>query len=270
MAVDQTVQSVINLRATMRFGFWVGNTPPTQFYDKINFTQLQLTPPALEEQILQGNTEADYGETLSTVMNPPEDSRAGFNGQFNRAPRALMRIGMGAELATLDQTGATVSDEAVTLVQGMWVPLAKRYLESFTLLETAADQAIGAENYEVDLINGMIKALNATAVTGTKATYVTKTLADQPYYKAGQPKDVRIMLVGSTTNQADGTRGSLIIHRALVRPTGAWDVVAGGFLVGAIEGSCETPSVACLSLAGDTAVPASPYEYAETGIAVAT
>jgi hypothetical protein len=267
MAVDQTVQSVINLRATMRFGFWSGDTPPTQFYDKINFTQLQLTPPALEEEILQGNTEADYGEALSTVMNTPEDARPAFSGQFNRAPRALWKAGMGADLGTLAQTGATVTDEAVTLVEGLWVPLANRYLSSFTLLETSGDVEIDAANYEVDLVNGMIKALNATGATGAKATYVTATLADQPIYAAGQAKDVRIMLIGSTTNKANDTRGSLIIYKASVRPSGSWDVVAGGFLVGALDGSCETPGVACLSLAGGTAIPTSPYAYAETGIA---
>ena len=243
MALDLTTQLGMYLQCKMKFGIWSGDTAPTQFYPAVNFTKLGLTAPKQEVERLKSNMEGTVGQDLASVQKPTEDSSVAFAAEFTRAPRKMLALAIGADVSALDQTGATVTDEAVVLAVGVWVPLANSFLASFTGLKDAGDGAVAASHYEVDLVDGMIMALDATGATGTKATYVTETV-DGEVYDAGKIKSEFIMLRGTATDQVTKKRGRLIIHRANIAPDGEWDVVAGGFLKGAISGTCETPEYA--------------------------
>jgi hypothetical protein len=105
----------------------------------------------------------------------------------------------------------------------------------------------------------MIMALNSTGATGTKATYVKDDVAGVQY-DAGKALSEYCMIRGTATDKSTETRGRLIIHKANLAPSGEWDVVAGGFLTGVLEGSCETPSAS-----GYTRT--SPYQFFTTDIA---
>lgn len=259
MALDQTVQTAFYLQCKLKIGFWSGETPPTQFYPAVNFTKLGLTAPGQEIERLKSNMEGTVGQDLATVQKPTEDASVALAAEFTRAPRSVLALAIGADASELTQSGATVTDEAVTVAVGVWVPLANAYLASFTTLKTAADATIDASHYEVDLVDGMIMALDAEGATGTKATYATSTVAGVTY-DAGKIKSVYCMIRGTATDQNTQKRGRLIIHRANLAPNGEWDVVAGGFLKGAVSGSCETPQYA-----GYTRT--SPYQFITTDIA---
>lgn len=256
---DYAAQQAVYLQCKMKFGFWSGQTPPTTFYPAVNFTKLELTNPKQEVERLKSNMEGSVGQDLATVNKPVEDSFVGFSGEFTRAPMALLALAMGATPSELTQTGETKTDQAVTLAVGIWVPLPNAMLASFTSLKTALDAAIDASHYEVDLVDGMIMALDSTGATGTKATYVTATV-DGVEYNAGQVRSEYVMLRGTATDKNTAKRGRLIIHRANLASAGAWDVVGGSFLKGALEGSCETPTAA-------TYTKTSPYQFIQTDIA---
>jgi hypothetical protein len=259
MALDLTVQTDWYLQAKLKIGFWSGDTAPTQFYPAVNFTKIGLTPPAQEIERLKSNMEGSVGQDLRTVQKPTEDSDVKFTGEFTRAPRTLMALAIGATPSELTQSTATVTDEAVVLPIGLWVPLANAYLTSFTSLKTAADAVIAATNYEVDLVDGMIMALNATGATGTKATYVKADVAGVQY-DAGKALSQYCMIRGTATDKSTMTRGRLIVHKANLAASGEWDLVAGGFLTGVLEGSCETPTASGY-------VRTSPYQFFTTDIA---
>lgn len=256
---DYAVQTNYYLQAKLKFGFWSGETPPSTFYPAINFTKLELTAPAQELEKLKSNMEGTVGQDLATVQKPATDSSVKISAEFNRAPMALQSLQLGAVTSELTQTGATKTDQAVTLVVGIWVPLADAMLASFGGLKTSGDVTISATHYEVDLVDGMIMALDATGATGTKATYTTATV-DGIQHDAGTARSEYVMLRGTATDKTTQKRGRLIIHRANLAPSGAWDVVAGSFMKGALEGSCETPAYA-----GYTA--SSPYRFSMTDIA---
>lgn len=243
MALDLTTQLGMYLQCKMKFGLWSGDTPPTSFYPAVNFTKLGLTAPKQEIERLKSNMEGTVGQDLASVQKPTEDSSVTLSGEFTRAPRKMLGLAIGADISALAQVGATVTDEAVVLAVGVWVPLASSWLTSFTGLKTAGDVAVAASHYEVDLVDGMIMALDATGATGTKASYVSATV-DGEIYDAGKIKSDFIMLRGTATDQVTKKRGILTIHRANVAPDGEWDVVAAGFLKGALAGSCETPEYA--------------------------
>lgn len=256
---DYAAQQAVYLQCKMKFGFWSGQTPPTQFYPAVNFSKLELTNPKQEVERLKSNMEGSVGQDLATVSKPVEDSFVGFAGEFSRAPMALLALSIGSVPTELSQTGGTKTDQAVTLAVGIWVPLPDAMLASFTSLKTASDVAVEATHYEVDLVDGMIMALDATGATGTKATYVTATV-DGVVHDAGQVRSEYVQFRGTATDKNTAKRGRLIIHRANVASAGAWDVVGGSFLKGALEGSCETPTAA-------TYTRNSPYQFVQTDIA---
>jgi hypothetical protein len=260
MALDLTVQTDWYLQCKLKVGFWSGDTPPTQFYPAINVTQFGLTAPKQEEERLKSNMEGSIGQDLRIVTKPTADSSVAIAAEFNRAPRSLMALCIGADATELTQSSGTVTDEAVVLPIGLWVPLANSYLSSFTGLKTAADATVAATNYEVDLIDGMIMALNATGATGTKATYVKSAVASGVTYDAGKALSEYAMFRGTATDKSTQTRGRLIVHRASISASGEWDVVAGGYLKGMISGSCETPTMSGY-------VRTSPYQFNTTEIA---
>lgn len=258
-SADLAAQTAHYLQAKMKFGYWSGTTAPTQFYPAINFTKMELTAPKQEIERLKSNMEGSVGQDLATVNKPVADASVGFSAEFTRAPLALQSLAIGSTLSELSQTGGTKSDQAVTLAVGVWVPLPDAMLTSFTTLKDASDQAVAATHYEVDLLDGMVLALDATGALGTKATYVTATV-DGVIHDAGQVRSEYVMLRGTATDKASGKRGRLIIHRANLAPGGAWDVVGGSFLKGSLEGTCETPTYTAYSKS-------SPYQFILTDIA---
>lgn len=262
MAIDFTKQTALNLQAQLKVGFWSGESPPENFYDAVNFTELSITTPVQEDERLKSNMEGTVGQDLSVVPVPVEDSGAQLTAQFNRAPIRVMALAIGADVTELSQTGGTPAvDEAITLAAGLWVPLGSTYLASFEGLKDAGDAAIDPAEYEVDLMDGMIMAKTAAGALGTKASYTPATM-EGAVYEAGKVKSPYIMLRGTTTNKVNDARGTITIHRVSVAPSGAWDMVSGGFWSGGIAGSCITPV-----FAGYTKP--SPYAYVETDILAA-
>jgi len=258
-------QKAMYLEAKMRFGFWSGDIPPTTLYPEINFTKLELTSPKQDTERLKSNMEGTVGQDLDTQLKPGADSSVALSAEFSRAPLALQALSLGADASAFTRAGGAVVDQAVTLAVGVWVPLwtlanGPDPLSSFDGLKDAGDATVDAAHYEVDLMGSMIMALDATGATGTKASF-TKAAIDGVQMDAGQAKSEGVYLVGTATEKASGKRGILTIHRAKVGPSGAWDPVAGGYLQGALEGSCDAPNVS------GGYVAASPYQFILTDIA---
>ena len=245
-ATDIGEQVSLYLECKLRYGMWNGVTPPTHLFGEINFNKFAMTAPKQEFERLKSNMEGSVGQDLAVVAKPVENSLVELKAEFSRAPLDFQALAMGATVSEFAQTGATVADRAVTLEVGKWTPLwdladGPTPLASFTSLKTAADATVAADHYEIDLMGGQIRPLDATGVTGTKATFVTKTV-DGVQYDGGQALNRYLYLMGTATDKRTGKRGLLIIHRANVAPDGEWDPVAGGYLKGSLTGSCETPA----------------------------
>ncbi len=188
------------LNCAIKFGFWSGDTAPTQFYDAVNWTKMELTSQVQEADDLLSNMEGSAGEALASVNKTTEPGS--LSGEADYMPPALYAVLLGATLSEVTQTELDVVKEAVTVARGLWVPLAHKYIAvhgtgTEIIAYTAADGEIASTHYEIDHVNGMIKSISATGDTITKLSY-TRAARTIEQYAAGKAVSNYVMLRGGS------------------------------------------------------------------------
>jgi hypothetical protein len=230
----------VYLNCAFKPGFWSGDVAPTSFYDPINFTKLEITGQVQEADRLISNMEGSHGEALASVNKPTDPAKLSAEADY-MSPLMLALL-LGSDVTEVTQVTGSVVDEAITPAVVIWIPLANRYIEATGFsAETAADVAVAASNYSVDLINGLFKALNATGATVARVSY-TRSARVSETHKAGKAKSSYVMLIGTGTDKVSQRRCRLLIHKASLAAGGAFDPVAGGYLKGTFAGDLLTPS----------------------------
>ncbi|MDS4020671.1 MAG: hypothetical protein RKR03_09235 [Candidatus Competibacter sp.] len=232
------------LNCAIKFGFWSGDTAPTQFYDPVNWTKLELTSQQQESDDLLSNMEGSAGEILASVNKTTE--AGSLSAEADYMPPALYAVLLGATLSEVTQTTSAVVDEAITPAVGLWVPLANKYLAAHgtgteIVAKTAADATVASTHYEVDLVNGLFKALDATGATVAKISYhpATRTIEN---YAAGKAVSNYVMLVGSATEKVSMKRGRIVVYKANLAGSAAFDPVTGTYVKGSFSGKMLTPT----------------------------
>lgn len=234
----------IYLNCAFKFGVWSGDTPPTNYYDPVNFTKLEIQSQKQEFDKLLSNMEGSAGEVLASVAKTAES--ATLSAEADYMPPYLFGLLLGADITELTQTTSAVVDEAITPVVGLWIPLANKYIAAQgtgteIVAKTAADVTVDSTHYSVDLINGLFKALDATGATVTKLSYHPATRSGE-IYKGGKAKSAYIKFVGTGTEKVSQKRARLAIHKVSLAASGTFDPVAGGYVKGALAGDLLTPS----------------------------
>ncbi len=228
------------LNCAFKPGYWSGDVAPTSFYDPVNFTKLEVTSQTQESDDLVSNIEGSIGENLASVQRPTESAK--LSAELNYMSPQMFALLIGADLSEVAQTTGDITDEAVTLAVGLWVPLANKYLSSTGMtLKTAADATVDPTHYAVDTINGLIKALDSTGATGTKFSY-SKAARTVEMHKAGKAKSAYVMLVGTGTEKVSQKRCRIVVHKASLAGSGVFDPVTGKYVSGTLEGKLITPS----------------------------
>lgn len=243
MAVAVASKSIY-LNCAIKFGLWSGDTAPTQFYDAVNWTKLELTSQKQESDDLLSNMEGSAGEILASVNKTTE--AGSLSAEADYMPPALYSVLLGATLTEVTQAAATVTDDPITAATGLWVPLANKYIAPHgtgteIVAKTAADAVITSDHYTVDTVNGMFKALDATGATVTKVSYKTTTRAIENY-AAGKAVSNYVMLVGSATEKVSMKRGRIQVYKVNLTGSAAFDPVTGTYVKGSFGGSMLTPT----------------------------
>ena len=230
----------IYLNCAIKFGFWSGDVAPTQYYDPVNWTKLELTSQKQETDDLPSNIEGSVGELLASVNKTTESGS--LAAEANYMPPALFAVLLGASLSEVTLTTGSVTDEAITPAVGLWVPLANQYIETTGITaKTSGNVTIAASNYEVDCINGLFKALNSTGATVAKISY-TKSNRTIENYAAGKAVSSYVKLVGSATEKTSMKRGRIVVHKINLSGSAAFDPVTGSYVKGQFSGKLLTPS----------------------------
>lgn len=245
MSLDLTPRRFMFLDVSMKYGAWSGVTRPTQLFDPINFTKLEFTPPPQKTERITSRMEGSIGQALGSVQRPTGEPGT-LNAEFDAAPVGFFALAMGATVSELDVDAKVVADTAVTTVLNMWVQLPDAWIDATTfVLETDGgagdDVVIAAAKYELDAVNGFIKAIHADAVGSKLASYSVKATGGE-VYAAGQALSTYVYLVGTGTEQTTNKRCSLIVERANLSPDGKFDAAGGGALKGSLKGDLLTPS----------------------------
>jgi hypothetical protein len=245
MAVAVASKSIY-LNCAIKFGFWSGDTAPTQFYDPVNWTKLELTSQVQESDDLISNMEGSAGELLASVNKTTE--AGSLSAEADYMPPSLFGVLLGATLTEVTSTAAQVQDEAITTVLDLWVPLANQYIAAHgtgteIVLETPGtpDVEVANTKYSVDTVNGMIKATHADAVGSKKITYWKTTRAIENY-AAGKAVSNYVMLIGSATEKVSSKRGRIQVNKVNLAGSAAFDPVTGTYVKGQFAGKMLTPT----------------------------
>ena len=232
------------LNCAIKFGFWSGDTAPTQFYDSVNWTKLELTTQQQEAENLLSNMEGSAGEPLASVNKTTE--AGSLSAEADYMPPQLFSVLLGATLSEVTQSATAVTDDPITAAVGLWVPLANKYIAAHgtgteIVAKTAADATITSDHYTIDLVNGLFKALDSTGATVTKVSYKTTTRAIENY-AAGKAISNYVMLVGSATEKVSSKRGRIQIYKVNLSGSAAFDPVTGTYVKGTFGGTMLTPT----------------------------
>ena len=243
MSLDLTPRRFMFLDVALKYGAWSGATRPTQLYDAINFTKLAIAPPPQKTERISSRMEGSIGQALGSVQRPTGEPGT-LDAEFDAAPVGFFALALGATVTELAVQAKSVVDTAVTTALHLWVKLPDAWIDATTfVLETDGDPdvAIDAAKYELDAVNGYIKAIHADAVGSKIATYSVKATAGESY-AAGQALNTNVYLLGTGTEQTTKKRCAICIERAVLSPGGAFDPVGGGALKGSVKGDLLTPS----------------------------
>lgn len=229
------------LRAGVRSG---QNVDPTYFHDASNFTSAEITSAAQEYIKRLSNKTSSYGSALGSI--PKATDAAKLKLEFDDMPPALLAVMLGADVTEIIQSTGAITDEAITPVLGAWIPLANSYIAAHgtgteIAVKTSGDVAIASSHYLVDLNRGLYKALDATGATAAKISYhkAAKTVAR---YDAGQAKSAYVQLSGTATNRATNEAGNLDIWCASLSASGTFQLLAGDYIKGVLEGDLIVPT----------------------------
>lgn len=256
MAVAVASKSLY-LNCAIKFGFWSGDTAPTQFYDPVNWTKLELTSQVQEADDLLSNMEGSAGELLASVNKTTE--AGSLSAEADYMPPQLLSVLLGATLTEVTSTAGAVTDEAITPAVGLWVPLANQYIAPHgtgteIVAETSADATIASTHYTVDTVNGLFKALDSTGATVAKISYY-KTTRSIENYAAGKAISNYVMLIGSATEKVSSKRGRLVVYKVNLSGSAAFDPVTGTYVKGSFAGKMLTPTL------GISPAPTSPWVF---------
>lgn len=233
------------LQCRLNYGLYVGDVAPTNLLGPVNMTKLELSSIVQEQERLISNMEGSWGEALASVSKPTDPGTISM--EFNSMPKELLSLVIGADVTSLTQTNDTITDEVITTVLDVWVPLANKFLDSTVplVLETdgTPDVAIATSKYEVDYDAGLIRAIHADAVgVGKLVTYKKLAVTAGESYAAGKAKSAYIMLYGTAVEKITGNKGLLTVRKAAISPSSAYDWVKGGFASGTLNGDLVTPT----------------------------
>jgi hypothetical protein len=222
------------LEIKMKAGVWNGETPPTLFYDPVNFTKLEITPVKQDVMRVMSNMHGSIGESLDTQYKSSEP--ATMSAELNAFNEDLASIILGSEVSDSNQTGAVISSYSVTTILNQWVKLTHQHINAATFVMTG----VTSDKYELDAINGLIKATDAAAVGAQSVEYTTLSTAGRKF-ASGKAKVTNLQLLGYALDKTANQYGILKLHKMSVVSSQAMDLAATDFMAGTLTGDLITP-----------------------------
>lgn len=227
----------------------------TGYLDPVNTTKLAISQPDPDKKERISNMKDTLGQALDVVSIPKPTE---LSISIDEQPAEILAMALIGDIVAYSQGAGSVTDEAVTLVPGRWVKLAKRNISAtgFSLATAAVPGTPLTEgtDYQVNRAAGMVKAIESGAISVSTACLVDydhAALDGQRITGATRPTiKCRILVDGK--NLANGKLCRVEIDEATLAPTGEVDLLNGEFVTTELKGTMRT-------LSGQT----HPYRYEE-------
>lgn len=211
---------------------WVGPFEATKFEIKPNVE--------LKEQVSKGKN--TYGQVIESVaLAQPAD----LSIDFAEVNTATLNTALLGSTSAINQSAATVSNEAVTAKLGKWVPLTKGAVSAVTVTNVAGTTTyVNGEDYIVNPDLGWIKALPGGDITEDLVLHVDFTAAaiSGTQIKGATQADVRARFMLDGKNQVDGQSVIVTVHEGIIAADSAFDFLADDFNTVSLPGRMKTPA----------------------------
>jgi hypothetical protein len=204
----------------------------------INVPSLAITPNTVETIERQSYKKATYGQTLDAVNLPNE--AANLTIQFDSLPAIQLAEALAGKTVAIDDAAATVTGEAHTLEEGLWIKLAKSNLTTGSVIvtETTGSTDIAAD-CEIDFAAGLVKANTTAAATDVTIDYDTNATTGTRVLGASEISKPRFVMVEGI-NLATNKRVRVEIDRVVLSSDQATELMGREFISGQLTGSLVT------------------------------
>jgi len=216
----------------------------TGFLDPVNTTKLAISNPDPDKKERISRMRDTLGQALDSVNFPkPAEISIAIDDQ----PRQIMAMALLGEDVHYSQGAGTVTDEAVVLIPGRWVPLARRNVNQtgFVLTTAAAPSTplVEGTDYAVNRVAGLVKALPGGAIataTNCLVDYGHAAVNGHRILGAAKPT-IRCRILVDGVNRATGAQCRLEVYDATLSPAGEIDFMSGEFITTELKGTLRTP-----------------------------
>lgn len=184
----------------------------------------------------------DYGQVLESV-NIAQPSE--FSMELKEVTGEVLVMAFLGTSADYTDASGTLTDQAVTVKLGQWVPLGKKNLAELVAVENTAGSTTFVEgtDYKLNRPLGWIMALEGGAMTDNQSVNVSGAYsgATGTLIKGSTRTEVRAEIFFDGINQADGTQCTVSIWEGVLSPDSEFDFLADEFGTVNLTGTLKTP-----------------------------
>lgn len=211
---------------------WQGPYESTKFEVKANSKTVEQTSRAAET----------YGQVIEAVaLAQPSE----LSIELAQADREGMALAVLGTITTMTQAGSTATDEVVVAKLNAWVQLAFQNLTASSVVLTnsgATVTYVEGTDYEIDYTLGQVRALaTITDNQSLKIDYAYGAIAGHKI-QGGTNANLRVRVIFSGVNLADGTKCVVRCHEAVISSSSAFNFLDDKFNSIPLQGKLKIPS----------------------------
>lgn len=199
---------------------------------------------SVEEKNQTSRMRDTFGQTRASVNLPQP---ATISVTLADQPAAVLAMAFLSEESALAVVGATVTNEAVTVILDRWQQLSKQNLTaSSVVVQDAADTITYVEgsDYEVNYRLGLIRFLSTGSVLNAATAHVDFAYGSIAGTRiiGGAKSQIKARLILDGKNMVNDKTTICQVYEATLRPDGEIDLNSGEYITTTLVGTMVTPT----------------------------
>jgi hypothetical protein len=257
----RTATEPLYLELEVRFGRWADLlTPPTEYSRPIEIASLSLTPAEQQSIRVTGRNITTKGDTLLSLRRPT-GTPAQLSLQVETYTPLLLALAMGGAVSEVTQASTTTISQAVTLAQGVAVPISARFLAAASVVVGTGDAAeVGTAGSNHGL-TVTARQPTASGASGITITVVDPATASAALAVSVNGTDISVSLATDGDSDEISTAAEVM---AAINAHAAASALVTVTHTGDSTGAGVMPAVSETALTGGSVVSPSLYEIDET------
>jgi hypothetical protein len=210
----------------------------------INCTKFALSPGKAESLDRISYKRDTFGQALDSVVFPGVSN---LSIETDDAAAEILNYALLGTLTDIADSQGTVTNEAITARLGKWVKLANRNVASVVVTDDASPTPEAftlSDDYLLDATAGMIFCLAAGDIDDGEILHVDYNFGARSGKQiiAATQNEIRAQIRLDGKNLATQQKVEILVHEAVLVPSGELDVAGKKFVTFGLSGSLVTPA----------------------------